>query len=242
MSKREQIAAAELVEDFSLYPRTSVDTTNISRIAEVIRAERDENLCVVADRKTKRIVDGFHTRRAYLRVHGAEATVPVEWRDYENDAQLYADACRINVAHGKPITGADHTHAVLLGVDNGLDQMALSEIFGIRQEKVEQIVKLRVGHIAKPTTNGKAAKKRSAKSQSIPLKASVKHLWGTDPEFTPKQAAAHKSGPGTPPWLMVKQVADYLESGLLDLADLRVQAQLKRLERALDTVRAGARQ
>jgi len=231
--KRERIAAAELIEDFGLYPRTAVDTTNISRIVEVIRAGRDENLRVVADRKSKRIVDGFHTRRAYIRVFGDESTIPIEWRDYANDAELYADACRLNVAHGKPITGSEHTHAVLRGVDNGLDQMALAEIFGIRPEKIAEIVKIRVGHISKPSARGRSVKKSSAKPTVFALKNSVRHLWGTNPEFTPEQVKAHNSGPGTPTWLMVKQVADYLEYGLMDLSDSRVIEQLDRLERLL---------
>lgn len=241
MSKKyEHVPAADLVEDFDVYPRENVDTTNIARLADVIRSGNDADLRVVADKASKRIVDGFHTRRAYIRVLGKEATVPVEWRHYSNDAELYADAARLNAKHGKPIMGSALTHALFRGIDLGLEEASLADIFGIRKEKVSEIVKLRMGHVRKPTLNGKKVTKSSVRAQAIPLKNSVRHLWGQNPEFTPEQAKAHDAGPGTPQWLSIKQVADYIEHGLIDLSDARVVAQLDRLRNALASIEVGA--
>lgn len=234
----DMVPAADLVEDFGIYPREDVDSTNVSRIAEALRADQNLVLRVVADRKSKRIIDGFHTRRAYMRVYGKDCLVPVEWRDYEKDSDLYADACRLNAKHGKAITGSALTHALLRGIDNGLDEASLAEIFGIRVQKVSEIVKLRVGIVRSTPIKDRSVKKASTVPQRVGLKNSVRHLYGTEPKLTKGQAAALDSAPGTAQWLMIKQVADFLEEGFIDWSDDRVVTQIDRLEKALQAHKA----
>lgn len=224
-----QVPASDLIEDFDIYPREQVDSSNTSRLAEVLRSRDDVTLRIVADRKSKRIVDGFHSRRAYICVFGDDAQVPVEWREYADEQELYLDAIRLNAAHGKPITGVGLTHALLRGVDKGIGEMALAEVFGIRPGKVEEIVKIRMG-----TVTVRSARGKSVRPRHVAMKNSVRHLWGSNPKFTPEQERVHDSLPGVSQWFMLKQVADLVESGLIDKSDARVVEQLSRLRRLLE--------
>lgn len=237
MTKQETTLAADLVEDFDLYPRENIDSSWVSALTEVLRAGDSFVNPVIACKESKRIVDGFHRRRAAIRVYGPEtATVPVEWRDYESETEIYADACRATRDAKKPLTGNSLTHALLRGLDLGIKEPALAEILGIRTEKVHEIVAIRAGRVSVTKARGKTAKARNPaqRAHRIPLKQSVKHLWGTDAELTTEQATAHDSGPGTPQWLMFKQAADYLEYGLADLKDHRVAEQVERLRQVIE--------
>src|SRR5688572_13414948 len=63
-NEMETIKASELVEDFDLYPRGDVDGTHVLSLVQALEAGV-ELPPIIACKKTKRIVDGFHRRRAF---------------------------------------------------------------------------------------------------------------------------------------------------------------------------------
>lgn len=57
------------------------------------------------EKKSKRIVDGFHRHRVYSRLYGVDHEVEVVEKTYKNDAALFLDAARYNSAHGLKMGG-----------------------------------------------------------------------------------------------------------------------------------------
>ena len=78
-----EIAIAEVVLDFDLYPRSQIDSQHVSSMCEAERAGA-EFPPIVIDKKSKRVIDGFHRYTKQQRVHGPGATIPCVEKTYRN--------------------------------------------------------------------------------------------------------------------------------------------------------------
>ena len=112
-NKLTHMPLSELVEDWELYPRHSVDNSHVQTLA--LALETGATLPpIVADIKTKRITDGWHRARAYKRVVGNAAVVDVELVKYANEEELMYDAVVRNSRHGRRLDAIDQTRAVIM--------------------------------------------------------------------------------------------------------------------------------
>src|SRR5262245_12055680 len=131
-------AIAELVEDDSIYPRHAIDADNVRRIAEALQSGIQVPP-VIADSKSKRIVDGWHRVRAYRRVHGDQAVIDVEFRSYRSELDIIKDAVALNSAHGRHLDRIDQVRAVLLLEKAGATPKVVATILHITTERVERL-------------------------------------------------------------------------------------------------------
>jgi hypothetical protein len=214
---------AKLVEDMALYPRHVVDDIHVARLVEALRAGA-QLPPVIAEAKSNRIVDGWHRVRAYRKFLGPEASIDVEVRTYKNEADLLADAIRLNSAHGRPFDRVDQVRIVHLAEETGLPTEVVSRLLQVTTDRVLKL-RVRVAH----------AKDGPRK---IPLKRSVAHLAGET--FTPAQETAHASAPGTSYLLVARQLTDGLRFGFVRREDERMADALRELAEAIDLfLRAG---
>jgi hypothetical protein len=125
----------ELVEDFELYPRNDVSSSHIGSLADAI-VRGDPLPPIVIERKSKRIVDGIHRSRAYRKAGIAE--IEVEARSYHNDAEMFADAVRLNSQHGRSLDPYDRRRAVAKLTTLGLKKVEIAEIVRIPVERIDE--------------------------------------------------------------------------------------------------------
>jgi len=136
--KSATVSAALLIEDMNLYPRGHVDEIHVGNLSRSLEAGA-KFPPIIADRKTKQIIDGFHRRRAYMKLNGEAAKIPVEWRDYPNDATRLADAIKTNSGHGLRLNRQDEIRCILLGRQLGLQDADLALSLHISEERVQEI-------------------------------------------------------------------------------------------------------
>jgi hypothetical protein len=215
------IKAAELIEDFRLYPRSQVDTTHVRNIAEAMMAGEKFPSIIIDEQN--RIIDGFHRKRATLRVFGDEADIEVEVRQYVNDKERFLDALRYNSRHGKGITGVEQTGAILKAQGFKIDPKFIASALGISQERVKEIVQCKVGNIRQGTT---------AHGDPVPLKRSMQHFAGK--EMTVEQVKVNDMAPGTPQSLLINQLIGFIESGSLQLENEKIVNGLIHLKELLN--------
>lgn len=134
--KTEKVRLTDLILDFDLYPRNEISSTHVTTLMDAIQAGQKLPPAIV-DRKSKRVVDGFHRQRAYERL-GIEET-EVIFRDYESEAALYADAVSLNAAHGRAFDNYDRRRAVLRLADLGFTPEQISEIAKVPLPRIEEI-------------------------------------------------------------------------------------------------------
>lgn len=221
------IPLADLVEDLSIYPRNSVDSGNVAKL--VNKLELGIKLHpIVADRESKRIIDGFHRRRAYLRVLGPDASVKVELRSYNSDTEMLTAGAAANADHGLQLEMVEQRRVALRLHELGVDDDTIAVALRVPPVKVN---KLRCDSTVVIRGGGTV--------RIEPLKRSLFHFRGRP--MTEAQAQAQQRAPGTSYMLLVTQLRDALQEHLLDETDVKLTAELQALRTDLGAYLGKAR-
>lgn len=214
-----QVPIAELVEDMEIYPRHGVDRHHVRALADAIVAG-EELPPIVADANTKVVVDGWHRLRAYRRILGDDAKVPVELISYPDRAAMIRDAVSRNVRHGLRLQVIDQVRAIRLLEQAGFDRPAIAAILNRPVTKIERLT-IRVGY--------------SDRSRDVvPLKRPVIHLAGQ--VLTEKQEQVHRMLGGTDWPLHIRQLREALDADLVP-REPQIMAELEALAAAIDRFR-----
>lgn len=205
-----KIKASELVEDFDLYPRADVDSTHVSHIAQAIEAGV-EMPPIRADIRTKRIVDGFHRRRAYIRVYGDAAEVEALLKPYKSESELFLEAMRLNANHGRNMTSFDRTHAIEKAMRFEIDPALIATALNM---KIERVTEFKTERCAKLENSRRV----------VPLKQSIRHMRGhtmtkEQCEIVPKLGGNNQS-------FYVTQLILLIDNGMMDMVDEKLVERL----------------
>lgn len=130
-----------LIKEWSLYPRNDVRAGHVAEMVDALQT--GASLPPIITDQHGRIVDGFHRRDAYMRVYGPEHQVDVEVREYGGDeeeveAAAYADAVKLNVAHGLNLSSDEKIKAMLRLQEYGIDEDIIPMIILMPKPKVEK--------------------------------------------------------------------------------------------------------
>lgn len=136
---------SELIEDLTIYPRNIVDDVWIGSLAHHLRNGAILPPILV-DKKSKRIVDGFHRRRAYIRVFGPDCDIPTEVLSFKNDTEIFLESMRRNGQHGKPLSTVDRIRCVDRGRELGVSVEVIATILNVEVKKLEAKAELRIAH------------------------------------------------------------------------------------------------
>lgn len=206
----ETVPAHQLVRDFTLYPRPDVDSSHVAGMVEAMKAGIVLG-AIVACRRTKRIADGFHRYEAHVRLHGPNAPIRVEWRDYAHDRDLYADAADLNAAHGRKLTSFDKVRIIARGRELGLTMNRLAAILRLTTERARDLLESRTA--TGPKSAPFATTGEDGRTQ-IALKGGNKHMAGK--RLTQAQAEANEKSGGMSQQYFVNQVIAFLRADLLE--------------------------
>jgi hypothetical protein len=162
--------------DETLRARAQLDPIAVGRLVDAYNAgARFPPLVIEA--RTRRLVDGWHRDAAYEALGVAD--IEVDRRTYRNQAELFADAVRLNVAHGQPLSGYDLRNAIARLAALGYERIALGELVRIPPPKIDEITR-GFGHA--PT------------GEPIALKRGLAHLRGQQLSTGQIEAMRHYGG------------------------------------------------
>jgi len=148
-----KVKCMELIKDWSLWPRyeaNDLDATNLARLKEALRA--GEVLpSIVVDKKSMRIIDGFHRVDAHLSVYGENAEIEATFREFKNDIEMFMESARINMIHGLALTPKDKAHVILTMRRKRVPIMKIAEVLGVTKDYVNQLLERRTATTANGT-------------------------------------------------------------------------------------------
>jgi hypothetical protein len=225
MTKRK---VGELIFDYDVYPRMSVDTQHVGYMAEALAAGVVMPPLVICE-KTLRIVDGFHRSKLYLKVHGPDHMVDVIEKKFARDADLFAEAIRLNASHGRALSQYDRAHCALIAEKLELTIDETARAMGITVVKLTELRVDRVGVLSIP------GKKNG---QHIPLKQTIRHMTGKT--LTPEQAEANEHLSGMNQLFYVNQLITLIESDLLDSSNRDLMKRLQYLAGLIQKLKVAA--
>ena len=214
-----KIRLSDLVCDFDMYPRASVDSVHVRAIRDAIEAG-EQVPPIITDEESKRVVDGFHRYRAWRRVLGSDGEVEVEIRSYDSEADLFADAVRLNARHGRPFAPYDRARSIARAVELGMTTEKIAECIGLRVDRVKEITMERTS----TAPNG----------SKVVIKNTLRHLRGK--RLTKAQQQANGRAGGMAPLFYVNQVTNLVENGAMDLENEAVVVALGQLRDMLDSL------
>ena len=194
-----KVKAVMLILDYDLYPRHYVDPYHVTTLREAIRSGA-ELPPVIADKETKKVVDGFHRITANIKEFGEATEVEVEWREYADDAELFADAITFNASHGRSLYKTDWVRCVAIGRELGIEIDRVATLLHVTREKLERVEQKRV------TLNDDG--------RHTALKPGQEHWAGKSLSFRQKQATKSTFGDIRK---MASVLAQNLDAGMLDL-------------------------
>ena len=213
-----QVKVCELVYDYTMYPRASIDSYHVSEIVQAMTAGL-EMPPVVIDKATKRIVDGFHRCTAALRCHDTDATIMVVEKTYRSEQQMFLDAVRYNSAHGRNLSTYDRARCAIQAANLEIDDALLA---GVLHMDVEAIDKLRRHRSA------------MAGKLTVPIKRTIQHKAGKS--LTRGQITANEALGGMNQLFYVNQLIILIENELLDTANELLMARLSYLAKLLEEI------
>ena len=211
----ERVSIADLVLDYTLYPRHNIDSVHVADLVCALAAG-SRLPPIVADRRSRRVVDGFHRVKAVQRYAGDNAEVEVEWREYEDDAHLFADAMKSNSTHGQKMRRIDQTHAILRAESLGLEVEVVAEALRLTIDRVKEM------------------KMRSAIDPAgglVPVKPGLRWLKGQ--QMTPEQYEGNRRQGGLGIIATIRQVRNLLEYDLIPMDYEEAWQELRELAEAI---------
>ena len=207
---------SELLLDYDLYPRDRIEPYNVNQMVEALKAGR-ELPPIIVDRKSLRVVDGFHRVRAYQKLYGLDAEIPVELRDYKDDAQMFTDAVRLNANHGRQLSTYDRARCIARAESLKLEPEVISSMLNMTVERIAEM---------------KAERFATYKMEPRVLKRTTAHLAGK--ELTDDEAQYNIKAGGMHQTFYINQVIAMLEADTVNWENQKVLNGLKRLYDLLD--------
>ena len=227
MTVAELTPVATLEFDPALYPRIEVSDFHVNEIAKAMDGGHVLPP-VVADRRTRKLIDGTHRWHAAIK-RGADE-IACEFRDYASDAEMFKDACLLNSANGLNFTARDKLKVIEVGRQFGLKELDFAMLLRTSESYIKAIM---------PRYATVPPSSKAEKIKRVPLKASTRHLSGKT--ITPQQAEAISgNAPGTSYLLVTRQLISALENDLLPPQEDHpvLWAELARLTQLLEAVTA----
>jgi len=213
-----KIKLSELVVDFDVYPRTDVNGQNVTAICQALEAG-DKMPPITICKKTKRVVDGVHRVRAYMRLHGPDYLIEANAKSYANDGELVLDAARLNATHGYKLTSVDRSRCALLADRLHVPMATMAKALSIPEQRLASLVVDRTAY------DGKLR---------VPLKRTARHFAGR--KLTKLQVEANDRLSGMNQIFYVNQILTLIDSELLDTSDEKLMEALAALAGRLDSL------
>jgi len=214
-----KMKALELIMDWSLWPRyeaNDLDRTNINQLKDAMRTGANIPPIIV-DKRSFRIIDGFHRTKAYLSVFGEDVEIDVELREYKNDIEMFSDAARLNARQGLKLSQKDRAHVMLILRRKKVPWPVIAEVLNVNIEKMKKFFQERTA-----TTK---------EGEKIPLSYGAKDLGGK--KLTKKQEIYARHSNGMLPIVNARLLLNALNANVYPLTSKEIEI-LTELRLAID--------
>lgn len=235
VDKTISLKLTEIVEDQTIYPRAQVDQMHVGHLVEVFRAKVDVPNIIV-DRRSKRLIDGMHRKRALEVVLGSDSRVTVTSRRYSSDAEMFRDAMFLNSGHGQNLSAYDRKIAIQRAVTLQMTPREIASALRMTVEQVGEIHRVIISpHDIKPTNPfGIHHDDITGKANPVPLKMPIRHMAGH--QLSSEQVSAIPSLGGNQQVFYINQLITLIKTGMIDLNSKGVVSGLDCLKKLLNAL------
>ena len=206
---------SELVLDFNVYPRGKVDSQHVAQFVTSIEA-KVELPPIIVEKKSKRIVEGFHRFNAYKRAYDLDYEVTCIEKSYKDDGEFFLAAMQYNASHGRALTPHDQAHCLIMAENFKLSDHLVATALNLTTGRIKGLRSTRIGKIG---------------ARPIALKQTIKHLAGRN--LSENQEVANRKLGGMNQLFYVNQVVMLIENDLVDMDNNQLMNGFKKLRALL---------
>jgi hypothetical protein len=184
----------KIVLDPNIYPRSGVSQYNVSRLVAALKTG-SKLPPVTIEASSNRLVDGWHRHAAFIE-EGVERIECVA-KTYSTEADLFADAVRLNIGHGEPLDSYSIRNAIIRLESYGFKRAQISEVVRVPADRIEKIER---GFATGPA------------GEPVALKGGLEHLHGS--QLTEAQQSVNRHYSGGKATFHLRQLCSLLESDM----------------------------
>ncbi|MBA7690882.1 hypothetical protein ES703_99416 [subsurface metagenome] len=212
----QEVKVTALVLDYDFYPREQIQSFHVKQMVEAMEAGVTLPPIIV-DRKSKRVVDGFHRVRAYQKLYGKDTTIPAILKTYKTETDMFADGIALNTTHGRPLTPYDKARCIARAEELKMEPQLTARALNMTPERLGELKTSRIA---------------TYKMKPVVLKRTMAHLAGE--ELTDEQYAYNFKAGGMNQTFFINQVIAMLEADTVDWEDNKVVSAFRKLHDLLD--------
>lgn len=172
----ENLKIADLLLDMTIYPRNEISSQAVAMLVDAIECGEELPPITVA-KEDKRVVDGFHRIRAFKKL--GKDTIEAFVKSYATEADLFADAVRLNRSHGRALDSYDIRRAIQRLLELGYVREAIADVVRIPAPRVDEMIR---GFASNGGNN------------AVPLKRGLMHMAGKKLTKQQRRAVENYSG------------------------------------------------
>lgn len=223
MSETRMIKIEKFVLSDEFYPRGHCDFRTVNTYAEAMKqgAEFPPVTAVSEGNGKYYLLDGWHRYRAWERLESEQ--VPAVVLDLPR-SKWFAEALKLNITHGKPLTQTEKINAILRLRKDGMEKQSIGDLMQITVDYAEQLLASRVALHDDLDRSGITLKPALAEVKD---QIEKRHFDVDALETIQRQLSGQKQ------YRMIGQLVNLLESDLLNDDDPRVAKGLDRLRELL---------
>ena len=214
-----EIAISKLVFDFGLYPRTHIDSVNVTNMLAAMQAG-NEFPPIVVDKKSLRIVDGFHRVKCMERFGDENASIRAELKNYANEGAIFQDAMLLNSSHGRAFSNFERAKCIFRAEELKIDTATIAICLRMTPERLDA---LRIK---------RGASLKGDDMPLFPVKNTIQYMAGR--KLTADQYKANDKLGGMKPLFYVNQLLILLENNLIDKENPGLIQGLEKLSETLE--------
>lgn len=216
MERVSNVKAAILVFDFTIYPRHKVDEYHVKEMCESLRAGKTLPPIIV-EKKTNRVIDGFHRTEAYRRVYGLDVKIPAFIKEWPDEASMMLEAVGSNSSHGRALTPQDRVRCIALLEARGLEPEQMAEALCMTPDKIADM---------------KATRIAQYDMEPVILKRTAAHLAGQD--LSKNEMEYNLKAGGLNQTFYVNQVIAMVEKDTVNWENTTLVSALRKLSELLE--------
>ena len=165
---------------------------------------------ITVDSSSYKVTDGRHRIEAFKKLD--LKFIDTELKEYASEAEMFADAIRLNASHGRALSVMDEVHCLAKAQEFKLEQSIVATLLNITTERAEELVSNRLA------TSGK---------ENIVLKGST--AWMAGRKMTDGEVAYNRTAGGPRQSFYINQVIAMLENDAVNWEATQVSNGLKKL-------------
>lgn len=216
-----EIEVSKIARDETIYPRNNANEFTVARmLANYDAGAKFPPVTVTAG--TYRLVDGWHRVEVYKRRSVEKIAVTI--KKYLSEADIFADAVRLNIEHGQPLSSYDVRASVARLMELGYQRDQIAEVVRMPAANIEEI------------TRGFATSQGN--NTGVALKGGLQHLRGQS--LTERQQKAQRHYGGGAALFYVRQIALLLDNDLWNTQSETFAGEMDALAAAWLALRAKA--